>query len=54
MSDCTGFGKIKYAWFVENRYNYPKKFRKALEDGNTKYIEKLIKKRIVICLDTSK
>ena len=40
--------KTVTAYFINDKYNYPEKFRQAMIDGNIKYIESLIKRGKVI------
>jgi len=43
---------MKY-YLVEEKYRYSEKFQKALEEGDLKYIKKLIKKGKLIIFDNS-
>lgn len=39
------------AFLVQQSYNYPSRFQKALEDGNSKYIKSLIKRGKVVIME---
>jgi hypothetical protein len=38
-------------WLIESKYNYATKFIKALDEGNIKYIDSLIKRGKVVSVD---
>ena len=41
---CNDKLNVKGIWCIAPKYNYRKKVFRALEDGNIKYLEMLIKK----------